>query len=140
MKQQSIRLGLFIHCGRLWKKTLLNIWHTSCSLFFIHWALLFCSFTCKNPRFIVITVGLAKNIQYHFWGPLKNLGAMGFSPFSPMADPVSRNRLSPRISVSGGYSISIPVYPPPRKITTDGSKFTGIRQYLETCIIDNWIP
>jgi len=27
---------------------------------------------------------------------------------------------APNYSVSGGYSISISIYPPPRKITTDG--------------------
>src|SRR6218665_3669125 len=54
--------------------------------------------------------------------------------------PVSRNRVSPELAYLMGYSISIPIYPPPRKITTDGKKVTGIRQYLETCISDNWMP
>src|SRR6218665_328842 len=46
----------------------------------------------------------------------------------------------PELTYPRGYSISIPIYPPPRKITTDAYKVTSIRQHLETCIIDNWMP
>jgi len=35
-------------------------------------------------------------------------------------DLVSRNRVSPELAYPRGNSISISIYPPPRKITTDG--------------------
>src|SRR6218665_1825362 len=42
------------------------------------------------------------------------------TPFITSTLPVSRNRLSPKVAYPRGYSISIHIYPPPRKIPTDG--------------------
>ena len=50
------------------KKTLFYIWHTSCSLFFIDWALLLSSFTCKKLRFTAIII-VAKIFNMIFGAP-----------------------------------------------------------------------
>ena len=55
--------------------------------------------------------------------------------------PVSRNRVSPELAYLMGYSISIPIYPPPRKITTDGKKtYRHKAIFRNVYISDNWMP
>jgi len=56
--------------------------------------------------------------MHHFLTKLLGVKFLKINYFNLV--PVSRNRLSPKLAYPRGYSISIPIYPPPRKITTDG--------------------
>src|SRR6218665_1833007 len=61
-----------------------HIWHTSCSLSFIHWGAVAELLHLQKSRFTVIAV--AKNLLYDFWGPSK-FGGPRLQSFSLMANP-----------------------------------------------------